>query len=240
MLERNSHPGGSSFATLTYSDEFLPQDQNLKPDDLTKFLKRLRYNISPTKIRYFAVGEYGEHTWRPHYHLDLFGLSVTESDKVNISWGMGFTSLYDLNLQTAKYISGYCAKGLTGKNHPRLQGRHPEFMRSSRLEGGIGLPTIKRLAERLRACENLSQSPVTSLRRGKTRVALGRYLTSKFQEISGIPKEAYEEKLGEYQKNLFELAKENPCYYDAVIELDGLRTRNEIHNLENRPRRRPL
>lgn len=91
-----------SFLTLTYNDRWAPNDGNLQPRDLQLFLKRLRKRLhrvlaSDTKrarpqsqrvsssdprnrilsnprapLRYFACGEYGEETGRPHYHLLLF------------------------------------------------------------------------------------------------------------------------------------------------------------------------
>lgn len=66
------------FCTLTYDDDHLPANGALQPKDLQLFLKRLRREIDPLRIRYFAVGEYGEKTRRPHYHLTLFGLSRSQ------------------------------------------------------------------------------------------------------------------------------------------------------------------
>lgn len=36
-------------------------------------MKRLRKYLEPVKVRFFACGEYGDNTYRPHYHLILFG-----------------------------------------------------------------------------------------------------------------------------------------------------------------------
>ena len=41
------------FITLTYSDEYLPKDLSLNKEDLRGFEKRLRYYVSPQKIRFF-------------------------------------------------------------------------------------------------------------------------------------------------------------------------------------------
>lgn len=57
----------ASFITLTYDDDHLPSDASLHPEDLTLFWKRLRKNLDGRKIKYFACGEYGDATQRPHY-----------------------------------------------------------------------------------------------------------------------------------------------------------------------------
>lgn len=74
------------FVTLTYSDEFVPykstvntttgeliEGKTLVPEHLTKFMKDLRrywsYHYGHDNIRFYACGEYGGQTERPHYHL---------------------------------------------------------------------------------------------------------------------------------------------------------------------------
>ena len=71
LLELEKHEF-NTFLTLTYDDVHLPADQSLKTEHLTNFFKRLRYKVD-YPIRYYAVGEYGEETERPHYHVALFG-----------------------------------------------------------------------------------------------------------------------------------------------------------------------
>lgn len=58
------------FVTLTYSDSFLPGDGGLVKSDFQNYMKRVRKKV---KVRYYAVGEYGENTMRPHYHALVFG-----------------------------------------------------------------------------------------------------------------------------------------------------------------------
>lgn len=60
------------FVTLTYNDWHLPGDRSLRKRDVQLYMKRLRKKDGTNKIRYFAVGEYGEISGRPHYHLLLF------------------------------------------------------------------------------------------------------------------------------------------------------------------------
>ena len=81
------------FLTLTYNDDNLPSDVGLHKDDLQRFFKRLRKALDTKKIRYFACGEYGDTTSRPHYHAIIFGLGLNEIDKkyVNDAWTLGFS-----------------------------------------------------------------------------------------------------------------------------------------------------
>ena len=60
------------FITLTYNDENINYGKNscvLHKPDIQNFFKRLRKKC---KVRYFAIGEYGTSTFRPHYHSILF------------------------------------------------------------------------------------------------------------------------------------------------------------------------
>lgn len=90
LLELQYHKD-AWFVTLTYNDEHVPISLygdpytgeahpclTLDRRDVQLFLKRLRKAIEPTKIRYFGCAEYGPNTWRPHYHLIIFGLSLDD------------------------------------------------------------------------------------------------------------------------------------------------------------------
>ena len=81
LLESQAH-SDSVFITLTYSDENLPDRGSLVKRDLQLFLKRLRRRLdrlNRDKIRYFACGEYGDNTNRPHYHAIIWNLSTRGS-----------------------------------------------------------------------------------------------------------------------------------------------------------------
>lgn len=71
LLEQLKH-GDSCFLTLTYDEKHLPEGGSLVPKHAQDFLKRLRSKTN-LKLRYYLVGEYGEDTERPHYHVALFG-----------------------------------------------------------------------------------------------------------------------------------------------------------------------
>ena len=83
----------SIFVTLTYDDNQVPMNDNadliLYKPDLQNFLKRLRKRKDGERIRYFAVGEYGTQSGRPHYHLCLFGCGTGGSEDVVNAWRSG-------------------------------------------------------------------------------------------------------------------------------------------------------
>lgn len=203
MLESMVHEV-SSFVTLTYSDEYLPEDGSLKPDHLQLFMKRLRKN-SGLKLRYFGVGEYGEKRNRPHYHLALFGADektgVAEYwvplDRTNVqrsnrpvcvvdrSWELGNVFMGTLTLESAQYISKYTTKKMTGADDVRLDGRYPEFARMS-LRPGIGAPAVTGVAGYLQNREGWDDiqrrgDVPNVLRHGRKILPLGRYLRERLR-----------------------------------------------------------
>ena len=169
----------NSFVTLTYDDEHLPAGGTLVPRDFQLFIKRLRFCLSDVvPFRYYGVGEYGDTSWRPHYHAALFGVGPELAQVVNKVWGLGHTMSGDLSLASAEYIAGYVTKKMTKKDDVRLQGRHPEFARMS-LKPGIGADAMSDVGASLTgALERYSLSPMDvpcSLRHGGKDLPLGRY-----------------------------------------------------------------
>lgn len=68
------------FVTLTYSEKFVP-DGGLVKRHLQLYLKRLRKKAD--RLRYYAVGEYGGETLRPHYHAIIFN---ADEKAIRSSW----------------------------------------------------------------------------------------------------------------------------------------------------------
>lgn len=202
MLEAMSHEK-NCFVTLTYSDANLPRE--LSPEDLRDFLKRLRRRV-PVKIRYFAVGEYGDHSQRPHYHLAIFGLScdggpVRDGEcrcstclGVRETWGLGFVHVGRLEPNSAQYLCGYVVKKMTHATDFRLDGRRPEFARMS-LRPGIGANAMLRVVSAM-SRYHLQETLPSQLRHGKRLMPLGRYLRKKLSEGLGQD-ELQREKLAE-------------------------------------------
>lgn len=187
ILEAMDHPF-SAFVTLTYDPEHVPEGGNLCKSDLQKFLKRLRKSLYPRKIRYYAVGEYGDQKMRPHYHLIIFGLSSTEGEIVRKCWVNGFSMTGTAEPSSMTYVGNYVLKKMTKKEDPRLCGRVPEFNLMSRGSkknpiGGLGSGIARRAKE---ALEGRSEEykkvvkPSLSVIRHEMRMfPLGKYLKEK-------------------------------------------------------------
>lgn len=147
MLESFAH-SQSLFVTLTYRPESLPERWTLVPRHAQLFLKSLRQFALPGKVRYYLVGEYGEKSLRPHYHVVLYG-STLSREMIEKSWPHGFVHIGTLSVQAAHYTVGYVTKSMTKSDDERLEGRYPEFARMS-LRPGIGAaagPQFARMLE---------------------------------------------------------------------------------------------
>ncbi len=175
------------FITLTYAPEHCPKDMSLNYEDFQLFMKRLRKHyeyrnkygydengkrILLNPIRFYMAGEYGESFDRPHYHACIFGLDFedkkvfkrTETGSVLYTskileelWPFGYSSIGDVNFESAAYVARYIMKKINGKtvneNHEvvdaeqhyqycdletgELIQRKPEFNKMS-LKPGIG------------------------------------------------------------------------------------------------------
>ncbi|AXL15472.1 replication initiator protein [Microviridae sp.] len=226
LLESMTH-NQSVFLTLTYNDEHLPKCGNLQPNELKNYLKKIRKSLAPRTLRYFAVGEYGDQNWRPHYHLILFNVGYQDQEALKAGWSLhkqekGFIQLGDVNKKTAHYIAGYCFKKLTGKNDPKLHGREPEFMRCSTKNGGIGYPAIKIIAQQLKKHADTDKRVTREIRVGGQKLPLGRYLTEKLSQELEISDRIKEKELYDYQEDLFNTYMDSSTtYYTNILDLNA-------------------
>lgn len=201
MILECLHHDGSSFVTLTYDDDHLPEGGTLVPRDPQLFIKRLRKLVHPIKLRYYLVGEYGDRTFRPHYHLALFGVPPSAFQAVADAWSLdgkaiGHVVVGSLTFESAGYVAGYVTKKMTAKDDPRLEGRHPEFARMS-LRPGIGAYAMNEVADMLftkAGCAELARTgdvPAV-LKHGGRSMPLGRYLRRLLREKVGIPEMGFD------------------------------------------------
>ena len=218
LHEMDSHDD-SVFITLTYNDNYLPDNASLRKADLQKFFKRLRKRLGERKIRYFACGEYGDQTQRPHYHAIIFGLSLSKDDKQMVvdSWSFcdwSNRSIYDNSFGMAEpdsisYVAQYIDKKYSGdlaEEEYVKKNREPVFKLSSL---GIGRNYCDSNASNLRHYASVRY-------RGKD-LNLPRYYLDRL----GIPSELVRTRAGDAErKEVKELTGyENMTYDDCYYRL---------------------
>lgn len=135
MLELD-HSKRALFLTLTYDDENLRVAgagyPTLVPHDMVLFVRRLRRAYPDREVRYFYSGEYGDKTFRPHYHGIFFDLELGDikdlsfyknnrdgsplyiSENLTALWGLGYVVIGSVSWHTCAYVARYVLKKLGG------------------------------------------------------------------------------------------------------------------------------
>lgn len=207
FLESLTHEE-NAFVTLTYDDQHIPADGSLEPAELRLFIRRFRKAARPRKFRYFAVGEYGEQTLRPHYHLSLFGVSGftvldgripprTVAEELPRLWTKGFVQCAEFNEVTAQYVAGYVVKKLADRSSNALKGKTPEFARMS-TNPGLGVAAMRVIADQLTSNVAVQESIERAgdvpriIKIGRKSVQLPRLLLHKLRKAYGFTDEYIE------------------------------------------------
>lgn len=169
ILKECENHSSNYFITLTYDDFNLPAPVNL-PDgrlvhslvqeEISKFIKKLRIYLKrhnkKSDIRFYGVGEYGSLSFRPHYHIIIFGLELDDlkfykfnefkqplynSEFLSSIWNKGFVVVGSVDSASAAYVARYTEKKqfMTKEEKEKFisLGLVPEFSRQS-LKPGIG------------------------------------------------------------------------------------------------------
>lgn len=137
------------FVTFTYSPENmpvvslsdisdeLPDSPTLRKRDLQLFFKRLRK--LGVKFRYYAVGEYGGQTLRPHYHAIMFFNDDYSrlADKIISSWNLGLCHLGTVEIASIHYVTKYHIDKMDSPYYLLKEYIEPPFTLMSR-KPGIG------------------------------------------------------------------------------------------------------
>lgn len=141
------------FLTLTYDEANVPLGQDdiptLSKPDFQSFMKRLRHLPTTNPLRYYAVGEYGGETLRPHYHAIMFNLPFDMCEPyiefyrandvacyapdISAIWKKGFVSAGSVTPASIHYVTKY----VISKSNEYEQRAKPFALISNR-SGGIG------------------------------------------------------------------------------------------------------
>lgn len=136
------------FLTLTYDDKSIPHGEggySLLRRDFQLFMKRLRKHASQKqKIKYYACGEYGDRTERPHYHAIVFNLPKPFDKYIKKAWKLGHIHIGTVTEASIFYTTKYALKGLRRKKPHEYDelGREPQFQLMS---NGLGISYSKEI-----------------------------------------------------------------------------------------------
>lgn len=144
IMELQDHDS-AYFLTLTYDDSFINSSPygevrrfytdsdtgeaklslSLCKSHLQNFWKSLRQEFHNDHIRYFACGEYGSKTKRPHYHAIVYGLHLDDlqfykrsnlndvyfnSPRLDKVWKKGFVVVGQVTWNSCAYVARYVVK----------------------------------------------------------------------------------------------------------------------------------
>ncbi len=150
----------SYFITLTYDDRHIQELEHSDNYDLyalnyehsTKFIQRLRNKYRDCQIDYYYSGEYGDASFRPHFHFIVYNIVINDLvfDKLNSQgdplytsntidnlWQKGFAVVAPFNWRSAAYTARYVEKKRDGRLNCEYEavGLTPEGCRCSRRPG---------------------------------------------------------------------------------------------------------
>lgn len=197
------------FLTITYDDDHIMDigsnvfSGTLEKKELSAFLKRLRrhceYHGISSGVRFYACGEYGSKTFRPHYHMILYGLDLKENDSMvpwvksksgfwtwrspllESIWKKGMIVVSPISWDTCAYTARYVMKkvgGLTADEYV-ANGVEPEFVLMSR-RPGIGREYFDDNYEKIYECDEVFIKGADGGRKGKP----PKYYDSLYEKIS--------------------------------------------------------
>lgn len=108
-------------------------------NDITQYMKRIRKEHDKMKhiegwkpLKYYAVGEYGGKTKRPHYHAIIFNVSEYLIKK---QWKHGFCHVGNVTAKSVAYTLKYISKDSQVPCHDR----DDRVKETSQMSKGLGL-----------------------------------------------------------------------------------------------------
>lgn len=145
LMEEAKDSNISFFLTLTYDDKYLVVDPTGMTDEYVLYYDHLRYFHREARkkgfeYKYFSVGEYGEKSSRPHYHMLVFS-NQTEFDyqKFMNVWKFGFASIGSLTEASIKY----CCKDML-KEVDLFDGVDKQFKPKIHVSNGMGIAYVEK------------------------------------------------------------------------------------------------
>lgn len=173
------------FVTLTYSDEYLTYIDSDVPvlnyDDVQKFFKRVRKK--GFQFKYFMVGEYGEHSKRPHYHMLLLFDNAVDINILLNEWKYGFTHVGKVTMASIMYMLKDMLKEVD-----LFEDTERQFKPQIRASKGIGLNYAKKCFK-WHAINSHERNFIVV---NGVKMGIPRYLRTKITELIRLDNEAKE------------------------------------------------
>ncbi len=194
-------------------------------------MKRIRKSLAVhtlpriSKIKYYACGEYGTDTLRPHYHAVVFNLPhsiIQDVTTLTATWGHGHVDLRPCSSGLIRYVTKYIMKG---RHEPLTDcdDRAPPFSLMSK-KMGLNYLTPQMVQHHVEKLISHVTLP------GGTFTSLPRYFRDKIfsrEEKKLLNKEAQINREFSFEK-LF-----NNDYYDELIwKKDQIRKQEKANRLE--------
>ena len=243
------------FITLTYNDESLPRTKEGYPTLLKKhvqdYIKRLRnahvaylkkeqrkvhdeFKITGKKIRYYAVGEYGSQTRRPHYHLLLFNYDIDNTNQFIAKWkntetaqSYGHVDVGNVTAASINYVTKYMFKGFNKKTDKR---QSPFSLMSKKPI--IGHDYLVNYGSYHIKNEELQVADQNGSLRRLPKAYLRRLFTNKQDRIA-LSKKSHDEfiasKMKRYEENVLKYYKGETLEYERSLEQDLKRLKMNIN-----------
>jgi len=242
------------FLTLTYDDYNIPRTkenyQTLNKKHIQNYIKRIRNdhvkyvsnifkipnkevkNVSKP-IRYYAVGEYGTKTRRPHYHMLLFNYDISNLAPLTNQWKntksgykKGFVDVGTVTSASINYVTKYMFKQFNRKTDKRI----PPFSLMSK-KPIIGHAYLENYGQHHIQNETLEVRDQNGNLRRLPKAYLKRLFTDKQDRISlslASFKEHQEKKLLKFNKTLQHYSG-NKLEYAKSITSDLNRQKSNIN-----------
>lgn len=219
LLQELKVATSARFLTMTYTDDRLPRNHDTGLPELCKrdvqlFFKRVRKDnavLTDQRVRYYAVGEYGTKTARPHYHAIVFNLHDKVIANLMAIWTHGHVHAGTVSAASIHYVTKY----VINRETP-VGGREPPFALMSRRPGiganYLGTHTLWHRA----ASRNFTQ--VNGMIARLPRYYKDQIFTA--AERRRMAREAVRMSDQEYLKAIEELSRfqPDPCaYYDEAV-----------------------
>lgn len=192
LMQEEKVSSFAQFLTMTYAQTTLPFSANFLPTlskrDVQLFIKRLRKRMGENAIRikYYAVGEYGGKTFRPHYHIIMFNHDL---DAIQPAWGLGHVYYGTVSGASVGYTLKYMSKQKKKFRRSPDDDRVPEFALMSK---GLGISYLNETMVEWHTTDYINRMYCTVS--GGIKIAMPRYYKEKiyFEEEKKAIRDFYQ------------------------------------------------